>query len=196
MPEIIPGDKKFETIPSIKDKALRINLNENIWYLLHEIGAGGTVRNFFRAGGASGTIAKTMSAYDKDFSDAIYGGARRLVRNGITGEKGCWTTKSNWLRNASSVNILTKCSLPMPIRWPLSTLPKKYKGHGWFGIKFQLDPTEAYSEIIAHPLQKETEAILQQQTLGILGWTHLWCGFTARSAQKLLRYLYDHIDKG
>ncbi len=74
MPEIIPGDKKFETIPSIKDKALRINLNENIYGTFAEIGAGQeTVRNFFRAGGASGTIAKTMSAYDKDFSDAIYG---------------------------------------------------------------------------------------------------------------------------
>ena len=74
MPDLIPGDKKFQTIPSIKDKALRINLNENIYGTFAEIGAGQeTVRNFFRAGGASGTIAKTMSAYDKDFSDAIYG---------------------------------------------------------------------------------------------------------------------------
>ena len=74
MPEIIPGDKKFENIPSIKSKALRINLNENVYGTFAEIGAGQeTVRNFFRAGGASGTIAKTISAYDKDFSDAIYG---------------------------------------------------------------------------------------------------------------------------
>ncbi|HPE83193.1 MAG TPA: TonB-dependent receptor, partial [Aequorivita sp.] len=74
MPESIIGDKEFENIPSIKSKALRINLNENIYGTFAEIGAGQeTVRNFFRAGGASGTIAKTMSAYDKDFSDAIYG---------------------------------------------------------------------------------------------------------------------------
>ena len=74
MPRTILGDKEFEDIPSIKNKALRINLNENIYGTFAEIGAGQeTVRNFFRAGGASGTIAKTMSAYDKDFSDAIYG---------------------------------------------------------------------------------------------------------------------------
>ena len=70
----ITGDKNFENIPSIKSKALRINLNENIYGSFAEIGAGQeTVRNFFKAGGASGTIAKAMSAYDKDFSDSIYG---------------------------------------------------------------------------------------------------------------------------
>jgi hypothetical protein len=70
----IKGDKVIEQIPSIRDKALRINLNENIYGSFSEIGAGQeTVRHFFRAGGASGTIAKAMSAYDKVFSDAIYG---------------------------------------------------------------------------------------------------------------------------
>ena len=68
------GDKNFDPIPSVKSKALRINLNENIYGSFAEIGAGQeTVRQFFRAGGASGTIAKAMSAYDKDFSDAVYG---------------------------------------------------------------------------------------------------------------------------
>src|SRR6478609_8971967 len=70
----LKGDKQIEQIPSIKDKALRINLNENVYGTFAEIGAGQeTVRHFFRAGGSSGTIAKAMSAYDKDFSDAIYG---------------------------------------------------------------------------------------------------------------------------
>ena len=70
----LKGDAKIESIPSLKDKALRINLNENIYGTFAEIGAGQeTVRQFFRAGGASGTIAKAMSAYDKSFSDAIYG---------------------------------------------------------------------------------------------------------------------------
>ncbi|MFT5078674.1 MAG: hypothetical protein ACI917_001189, partial [Patiriisocius sp.] len=63
MPDFIKGDIEFESIPSVKDKALRINLNENIYGTFAEIGAGQeTVRNFFRAGGASGTIAKTISA--------------------------------------------------------------------------------------------------------------------------------------
>ena len=59
---------------STSQKALRINLNPDIYGTFAEIGAGQeVVRHFFRAGGASGTIAKAMSAYDKDFSDAIYG---------------------------------------------------------------------------------------------------------------------------
>ena len=70
----LKGDMKIENVPSLKQKALRINLNENIYGTFAEIGAGQeTVRQFFRAGGASKTIAKSMSAYDKDFSDSIYG---------------------------------------------------------------------------------------------------------------------------
>ena len=61
-------------ILSAKQKALRINLNQDLYGTFAEIGAGQeVVRHFFRAGGASGTIVKTISAYDKDFSDAIYG---------------------------------------------------------------------------------------------------------------------------
>ena len=64
----------LESVPSTKQKALRINLDENIYGTFAEIGAGQeTVRQFFRVGGASGTIAKAMSAYDKSFSDDIYG---------------------------------------------------------------------------------------------------------------------------
>ena len=72
---IVPSkENSFENIPSIKAKTLRINLNPNIYGTFAEIGAGQeTARHFFRAGGASGTIAKAMSAYDKKFSDAIYG---------------------------------------------------------------------------------------------------------------------------
>ena len=70
----LKGDVLMENVPSLKQKALRVNLNENIYGTFAEIGAGQeTVRQFFRAGGASRTIAKSMSAYDKDFSDAIYG---------------------------------------------------------------------------------------------------------------------------
>ena len=63
-----------DMVLSAAQKALRTNLNPNIYGSFAEIGAGQeTVRHFFRAGGASGTIAKAMSADDKEFSDAIYG---------------------------------------------------------------------------------------------------------------------------
>ena len=65
---LIKGDRELEHVLSIKQKALRVNLNEHIYGTFAEIGAGQeTVRHFFRAGGASGTIAKAMSAYDKDW---------------------------------------------------------------------------------------------------------------------------------
>ena len=71
---ILPGDKDYESRPSVQRKSLRINLNENIYGTFVEIGAGQEVaRNFYRVGAASGTIAKSMSAYDKNFSDNIYG---------------------------------------------------------------------------------------------------------------------------
>jgi len=198
MPEVIPGDKKFETIPSIRDKALRINLNANIYGTFAEIGAGQeTVRNFFRSGGASGTIAKTMSAYDKDFSDAIYGvepdgryvtEARlkrmlsheiRLIEERIVREK---HPNKMFFAYANTVATID--------------FAKKYKGHGWVGIRFQTDPKEEYSEIVLHIRFKETEAVLQQQTLGTLGVNLIYGAFYKHDQpKKLLRYLYDHIDQ-
>jgi hypothetical protein len=70
----IKGDHGFDNKPSIEAKALRINLNPYIYGTFAEIGAGQEVaRHFFKVGGSSGTIAKTISAYDKNFSDTIYG---------------------------------------------------------------------------------------------------------------------------
>ncbi|GAB5399305.1 MAG: TonB-dependent receptor [Aureisphaera sp.] len=198
MPEIIPGDKEFESIPSIKDKALRINLNENIYGTFAEIGAGQeTVRNFFRAGGASGTIAKTISAYDKDFSDAIYG----------VEKDGRYVTESR-LKKMISHEIdlieerIARENHPNKMFFAYANtvatidFAKKYKGHGWVGIKFQTKPDEAYSEITLHIRFKENEAVLQQQTLGILGVNLVYGAFYKHDQpRKLLRYLYDHIDK-
>src|ERR1700691_2898553 len=61
-------------------KALTINLDEPKYGTFAEIGAGQEVaRHFFQAGGAAGTVAKSISAYDMKFSDAIYGKSARYV---------------------------------------------------------------------------------------------------------------------
>ncbi|MEM7186743.1 MAG: TonB-dependent receptor [Bacteroidota bacterium] len=198
MPETISGDKEFEAIPSIKNKALRINLNENIYGTFAEIGAGQeTVRNFFRAGGASGTIAKTISAYDKDFSDAIYG----------VEPDGRYVTESRLKRMLShEINLIeeriNRENHPDKMFFAYANtvatidFAKKYKGHGWVGIRFQTSANEDYSEIIIHIRFKENEAVLQQQTLGILGVNLIYGSFYKHDQpKKLLRYLYDHIDK-
>ena len=198
MPETIIGDKEFENIPSIKSKALRINLNENIYGTFAEIGAGQeTVRNFFRAGGASGTIAKTMSAYDKDFSDAIYG----------IEEDGRYVTESRLQKMLSHEFDLIEERINRekhPNRLFFSyantvatiDYAKKYKGHGWVGIRYQIDPKEPYNEITLHIRFHENDAQLQQITLGILGVNLIYGAYYKYDQpNKLLRYLYDHIDK-
>lgn len=195
----LKGDAKIESIPSMKDKALRINLNENIYGTFAEIGAGQeTVRQFFRAGGASGTIAKAMSAYDKSFSDAIYGN-----------EKNQRYVTEDRLKKMLSHEVkliedrLSRDEYPNKMFFSYANtvatidFAKRFKGHGWVGIKYQIDSEqEEYNEITLHIRFKETDARLQQETLGKLG-TNLIYGayYKYNQPKKLLRYLYDHIDK-
>jgi hypothetical protein len=73
---------------------------------------------------------------------------------------------------------------------------KKFKGHGWIGLKFQLDPLEEYNEIIMHFRFKENDAKLQQETLGILGVNLIYGGFYMHDSPKdLLKSFYDNLDK-
>jgi hypothetical protein len=194
----LKGDKTIEQIPSIKDKALRINLNENIYGTFAEIGAGQeTVRHFFRSGGSSGTIAKAMSAYDKDFSDAIYG----------IEKDGRYVTESRLKKMVQhEVDLIEKrldrVKHPNKLFFSYANtvatidFAKQFKGHGWVGVKYQIEPDEDYNEIILHIRFKETDGRLQQETLGVLGVNLIYGAFYKyNDPKKLLRYLYDHLDK-
>ena len=194
----LKGDMDIENIPSLKQKALRINLNEHIYGTFAEIGAGQeTVRQFFRAGGASRTIAKSMSAYDKDFSDSIYG---------IESDKR-YVTEAR-LRKMLNYEMslieerITREKHPDKLFFAFANtvatidFAKKYKGHGWVGIKYQIEPEQDYNDIILHLRFKENDARLQQETLGILGTNLVYGAFYKyNEPKKLLRYLYDHLDK-
>ncbi|MCB4808551.1 TonB-dependent receptor [Tamlana sp. 62-3] len=194
----IKGDKEIDNVPSLKTKALRINLNENIYGTFAEIGAGQeTCRHFFRAGGASGTIAKAMSAYDKDFSDAIYG----------TEDDGRYVTEARLRKMlAHEMNLIedriTREKNPNKIFFTYANtvatidFAKQFKGHGWVGIRYQVEASGEYNEIILHLRFKETDARLQQETLGILGTNLIYGAFYKyNQPKKLLRYLYDHLHK-
>ena len=192
------GDSEFENIPSLKDKALRINLNADIYGTFAEIGAGQeTVRQFFRAGGASGTIAKAMSAYDKDFSDAIYGieDDKRYVtearlRKMLNHEVGLMEERITRDNNPNKI-FFSYANTVATIDFA-----KKFKGHGWVGIKYQVGPDQEYNDIVLHIRFKETDARLQQETLGKLGTNLIYGAFYKyNQPRKLLRYLYDHLDK-
>tara|TARA_R110000868_G_scaffold257575_4_gene514844 strand:+ start:32920 stop:34380 length:1461 start_codon:yes stop_codon:yes gene_type:complete len=199
MSTIFKKELAFTNVPSIKAKTLRINLNPDIYGTFSEIGAGQeTSGHFFKSGGASGTIAKAMSAYDKDFSDAIYG----------IEEDGRYVTQSRLKKMLAHEmeNMDNRISRELhPDRLFFSyantvatiDFSKRYKGHGWIGIRYQLDPKQKeLNEIILHIRFKQNEARLQQETLGIVGVNLIYGAFYKYDKpRKLLKYLYDHIDK-
>ena len=199
MGSYLKNENQFENIPSIKAKTLRINLNQDIYGTFAEIGAGQeTARHFFRAGGASGTIAKAMSAYDKAFSDAIYGvekdnryatqpRLKQMLKHEmqLVEERIDRSTNPNYVFFSYANTVAT------------IDFSKRYKGHGWVGIRFQLAPDQKeFNEIILHVRFKQNEARLQQETLGILGVNLIYGAyFKYEKPKKLVKYLYDHIDK-
>jgi len=181
-----------------KQKALAINLDHTIYGTFAEIGAGQeTVRHFFRAGGASGTIAKAMSAYDKDFSDAIYG--KEPKSRYVT-----QTRLRKMLRYEASLIEERVPRESMPDRKYFSyantvttiNFDKTLKGHGWVGIRFQ-DKTEGiYNEIVLHVKFNQNDATLQQETLGSLGVNLIYGAFNYYdNPRKLIESLYDDIPK-
>ena len=198
MPIALAGDQPFENTPSLEAKALRINLNENIYGTFAEIGAGQEVaRHFFRCGGASGTIAKTMSAYDKDFSDAIYGRendgryvSESRLNKMLEWEMGLLEKRIDRTKNQNKL-FFTYANTVTTIDFA-----KKFKGHGWMGIKFQTTPNEPYSMITTHVRFKENDAKSQQLSLGVMGVNLIYGAFYQNDRpKKLLQYLFDHIDR-
>ncbi|MDF0718845.1 MULTISPECIES: TonB-dependent receptor [Chryseobacterium group] len=179
-----------------KQKALAINLDSNIYGTFAEIGAGQeTVRHFFRAGGASKTIAKAMSAYDKDFSDAIYGKEahnryvtqhrlRKMLRYEVSLIEERLSREDNpGRRFFSYANTVTTINFD-----------KTLKGHGWVGVRFQRDETEGYSEVVLHVKFKENNTTLQQETLGNLGVNLIYGAFFYNdNPRRLISSLYDDI---
>ena len=189
----------FDQVLSAKQKALEINLDPNIYGTFAEIGAGQeTVRFFYRAGGASGTLAKAMSAYDKDFSDAIYG--KEEDSRYVTEERLKKMLDHEMELIEQRLNNEThKDKLFFTYANTVTTIDftKTYKGHGWVGIRFRNDPNQTeYNEIIFHVRFKETNAQLQQETLGMMGVNLIYGAyFYNDNPRRLLRSLYDGLDK-
>jgi len=194
----LAGDREIKTTLSFNDKALKINLNNNIYGTFSEIGAGQeTVRHFFRAGGSSKTIAKAMSAYDKDFSDSIYGEEdfKRYVTEGrlrkmLLHEKNLIEERLDRQKHPNKL-FFSFANTVATIDFE-----KKNKGHGWVGITFQLEPNQEYNEIILHINFLENDSKLQQETLGNLGVNLIYGAFYYHhNPEELLKSLYDHIGK-
>lgn len=179
-------------------KALQINLDPTIYGTFAEIGAGQeVVRHFFRAGGASGTIAKTMSAYDKDFSDAIYGKetsgryvCESRLKKMLSQEYGLIETRLN-RKQYPTTRYFTFANTITTINFTKTT-----KGHGWMGCRFQIDPKKEANEVIFHVRLNDPEAKLQQESIGILGTNLIYACFNLYHEPKdLLTSLYDNLSR-
>ncbi|MFK7896807.1 MAG: TonB-dependent receptor [Myxococcota bacterium] len=154
---------------STREKALELNLDASWYGSFAEIGAGQEVaRWFFRVGAAAGTIAKTMSAYDMQVSDAIYGETDRYVSRGrlramLEHE---YTLNIERLREARGqrTRFFAFADTVAAQRFGSTA-----NCHGWMGIRFQDDVLSEWSEIILHARLLDTNALLQHEALGVLG---------------------------
>ncbi len=181
---------------STKEKALKINLDGLLYGSFAEIGAGQeTAAQFFKAGGASGTVAKTMSAYDMSFSDAIYGETSRYVceerlermlekeygllgkRLGFREDKTCFFTFANTVETTN--------------------FHKTNQAHGWLGIRFQRYPMEEPIECIIHLVMHDTESNWQQRAIGTIGVNLMYgCFYLLDQPEEHIRTLLDGIVPG
>ena len=178
-------------------KALQINLDDTIYGSFVEIGAGQEVaRHFFKAGSASATIAKTMSAYDRDFSNAIYG-------KEVDGRYVCKSRLEKMLeheyqllderldrKNHKNTRFFTYADTITTTNYT-----KTIEGHGWIGLRFQKSPEETPSDFIIHVILHDQDAKLQQETVGIIGTNILHACFNEDDPKEILKRAYDSLEK-
>lgn len=178
-------------------KALKINLDPRWYGTFAEIGAGQeVVRWFFRVGGAAGTVAKSMSAYDMTVSDAIYGSGDRYVSQSrcqamLDREFGLNVERLGDQRGDNTAFFA----------FADTVVARSYKGgnecHGWMGLKFQSRPHDEPSQIMIHVRMLDAEASLQQEALGIVGVNLLYGGFLIHHEPEILvESLLDKLTTG
>ena len=175
-----------------QEKALRINLSKAIYGSFAEIGAGQEVAaNFFKVGGASGTIAKTISAYDMKFSDAIYGHGERYVSEDRV------------------MKMLDKEYELLPERLPHRIEQTRFfafadtiealnydrtnQGHGWLGLRFQLRPSSEPNDFIIHLKMHDNDPLQQQMAVGMVGVNMLYACMFISEPEEILMSLIDGL---
>jgi hypothetical protein len=159
-----------------EDKALKINLTKDIYGCFAEIGAGQEVAaNFFKAGGSSGTIAFTRSAYDMKVSDAMYGEAKRYVceeRLLTMLEAECQQLLNVLPQKNKECRFFALCNTVESLNYH-----KTNQGQGWFGIRYQTKIGGPFNDIILHVKMHDISNKAQQEALGILGVNLIYGAF-------------------
>jgi len=193
MTELMVGPQQSDT----HQKALRINLDPRWYGTIAEIGAGQeVVRWFFRVGGAAGTVAKSISAYDMAVSDAVYGKADRYVSVGrLQG-----MLDKEFRLNVDRLGDERGDSTSF-FAFADTVVARSYHGgnecHGWMGVKFQAQPHDEPSQIVMHVRMLDIEAWLQQEALGIVGVNLLYGAFFQHhEPERLIESLLDRLTTG
>jgi hypothetical protein len=175
-------------------KARRINFDAPMYGTFAEIGAGQEVaREFFHAGGASGTIAKSISAYDMVFSDAIYGKSARYVsreRLNLMLDHEYRLLVERLLRTRGDRTNFFVFADTVATSHHTGT----NKAHGWLGIRFQTEPLGEPSQIVLHVRMWDKDSALQQQALGIIGVNLVYGALYSRAEpRQLIEALKDNL---
>jgi hypothetical protein len=185
-----PSNESLDT----HHKALAINLDGRRYGTFAEIGAGQEVaRWFFRVGGAAGTIAKTMSAYDMAVSDAIYGHTERYVSRERLQSMLDYEHEKNVKRLSAARGDATAFFV-----FADTVAAKGFRNtsecHGWLGLKFQAHPRDNESQILLHVRMLDHETSLQQEALGIVGVNLLYGAFFLHhEPEQLVESLLDNL---
>ncbi|HWY39448.1 MAG TPA: TonB-dependent receptor [Chthoniobacterales bacterium] len=177
-------------------KALQINLDPQKYGTFAEIGAGQEVaRRFFLVGGASGTIAKTMSAYDMTFSDAIYGPADRYVSR----------VRLNTMLDHEYDLLVERLDKKLGSERTFFVFAdtvaarsfKQYnESHGWLGVRFQTQSRGKPSQIIIHVRLLDESNAEQQEALGVIGVNLLYGAFYQSQPERLISSLQENLAPG
>lgn len=176
-------------------KALQLNLDRAFYGSFAEIGAGqDTAGNFFKAGGASQTVAKTMSAYDMKFSDSIYGAEKdgRYVSESRLYKM--LDHEYQLLNERLSERADETCFFVFANTVATINYHKTKPGHGWIGCRFQIKPNTPPNDVIIHVKLKEQEKLQQHNTLGILGTNLIFaCRYYHNDITTLMMSLMDNL---
>jgi hypothetical protein len=177
-------------------KALQINLDAKKYGTFAEIGAGQEVaRRFFHVGGAAGTIAKTMSAYDMTFSDAIYGPADRYVSR----------VRLNTMLDHEYKLLVERLDQKLGEQREFfvfadTVAARSFKqhneSHGWLGVRFQTQPRGEPNQMIIHVRMLDETNIDQQEALGIIGVNLIYGAFYHSRPEKLISSLQENLAPG
>lgn len=177
-------------------KALQINIDAQKYGTFAEIGAGQEVaRRFFLVGGAAGTVAKTMSAYDMTFSDAIYGPADRYVSR----------VRLNTMLDHEYDLLVERLDQKLGSERTFfvfadTVAARSFKqhseSHGWLGVRFQNQPRAEPSQIIIHVRMLDEANVDQQEALGVIGVNLLHAAFYQAQPERLISCLHENLAPG